>query len=187
MVEKSRENWLEEYCAETIEALPEAVRHRFDRLLRAAAISQEGFRGLTKQDLEISLFPSSDNPRKQLEHIVAHAYANIEVIAAATDEEPGRLETYDYAKQFPEIAAFSGKTREELLLILGQSLGRLHSLLQEEGILARKIQKPYKLPINVLDAVGDLSEHFYLHAQNMIDYYEKHGIQRSVSMKAALG
>jgi len=176
-------NWTEKY---DVEKLPEGIRHRFTRMLKAAAISDEGFRAL-KERLEIPLFTSSDTLLKQLRHIAAHTYANVQVIKSATDESPGQLTTYNYTEQFPDTADFGTMQSDELLQILDQSIGELYSALHDEKILFRKVQKPWQKPITVIEAVGDLSEHFYLHAQSMIDYYEKWDVPRSSSMRAALG
>ena len=183
-VEMYAPKWLEKY---NVEVLPEAVRHRLTRMLKSIAISDEGFRVLSAEQIGIGLFPSSDTPIKQLRHIFAHTYALVKVIGQATDEQPGQLLSYDYVKQFPELSSVPTMERGELLPKLDEAVAELYSALQNSAVLTRKVQKPFNPQITVLEAVGDLSEHFYLHAQNMIDYYEKYDIPRSASMKAALG
>ncbi len=177
-------SWVEGY---KLEALPEAARYRFSRLLRVAAINGEGFRAMSDAQLEQPLFPGSDTLLKQLRHIVKHTFANVEVIGQATDTQPGVLKSYNYVEQFPELASVETLGKDQLIGMFEQSISRLFQLFQQPGILERKITKPYKPPVSVLDGLNDLSEHLYLHAQNMIDYYEKFNLPRSASMKAALG
>ncbi len=176
--------WLEKY---NVEALPEAIRYRFTRLLKIATISEEGFRALSDEQLNNSLFPPSDNLIKQFRHILMHTAAFSQLIAQSTNEAPNQLLTWDYPEQFPELAQINSMKREELLYQFDKVIGNLYQALQIPNVLSHKIQKPYNPTISVLECVCDLSEHFYLHAQSMIDYYEKYNLPRSTSMKAALG
>ncbi|OGK18904.1 hypothetical protein A2866_02540 [Candidatus Roizmanbacteria bacterium RIFCSPHIGHO2_01_FULL_39_8] len=176
--------WLEKYNPE---ALPQEIRYRFMRLLKIAAVSEEGLSSLTDEQLNEPLFSSSDTLIKQFQHIIIHTSAFTKLISQATDEIPSRLKTWNYVEQFPELAKVNQMEKAELQSQYGQVLGNLHSILQAPNILGRKVQKPYSPVISVFDVVCDISEHFYLHAQNMIDYYEKFNLPRSISMKAALG
>ena len=169
------------------EVLPETIQYRFSRLLGFFAISYEGFRTFTDEQMEQPLFPPSDTPIIQLRHITLHTAAMVYLMQTATDEQPGILKSYDYVQEYPKLAAIENLNKEQLLYQLQISIGEIFLFLQKYGVLNRKVQKPWKPLITISDAVGDLSEHFSLHAQNVIDYYEKHEIPRSQTMKKALG
>lgn len=114
--------------------------------------------------------------------------ANVIVINQASESQPGVMQTYNYSEQYPELSAIETMGRDELLLMLNESISALFRLLQNPGVLEFRIQKPFaKKSESVAEAVADLSEHFYLHAQNMIDYYEKFDLPRSQSMRNTLG
>ncbi len=173
------------------EVLPEVIRHRFTRLLRVASVSYEGFHVLTDEQMISPLFLQSDTPLKQLRHIVMHTFASVAVMSQATKDNPGVLDSWNYTQQFPGLQKVETMDREGLLFLFGETLGALHRVLQKPGILSCSIKKPVEpgewVILPVADALGDLSEHFYLHAQNMIDYYESFRLERSASMKVALG
>ena len=178
-------NWTEKY---PVEALPKEIQYRFNRLLKIVAVNDEGFRTIVEHELTEPLFSESDSPIKQLRHITAHTFAIAETIKHAQMDQLSVLQSYDYEKDFPELENISIKDRYELLTLLDHSIKNLYITLQEPEKLTMAIKKPYqRAPITVADAFVDLSEHFYLHAQNMIDYYEKFSISRSESMKKALG
>ncbi len=183
--EISSVHWTEKY---PVEVLPKEIQYRFERLLKIAAVSDESFRTLEGDQLIDPLFPDSDPPIKQLRHIATHTFAIVETIKRSAADKPGVLRSYNYEIDFPELADIAINNREELLNLLGKSIEQLYTTLQEPKKLIMRIQKPYQSStITVFDAIADLSEHFYLHAQNMIDYYEKYTIPRSDSMKKALG